>query len=68
MEPFNFPQGQTKALNTAAVITTTDARAICQRTLGTQCFAAASPAPPPVSNHCEADLVSQSPDESAELG
>lgn len=43
MEPFNFPQCQTKAPNTAAVITTTDARAIWhQRTLGTQCFAAAS--------------------------
>lgn len=58
MESFNFPQGQTKALNTAAMITTTDARAICQQTLGTQCFAAASS--PPVSNHCEAELVSQS--------
>lgn len=43
MEPFNFPQGQTKACNTAAMITTTtDARAICQRTISSQCRAAAS--------------------------
>lgn len=55
MDPFNFPQGQTKAHNSAAMITSTDARAICQQSLSSQCFGAAS-LPSSVSNRCEAGL------------